>query len=85
MTKLEQLETIIRVLERSNEALTTSSGVLITDNTLFHDKIRQNNKADWVNSLSCWKVAATGHLDWKWCYKVPRTLECHQFLYYKHS
>jgi len=46
MTKLEQLETIIRVLERSNEALTTSSGVLITDNTLFHDKIRQNNKAD---------------------------------------
>jgi hypothetical protein len=40
MTKVVQLETTVRVLERSNEALTTSDGVLVTDNTLFHDKIR---------------------------------------------
>jgi hypothetical protein len=31
-------------VERSNEALATGNGVLITDNTLFHDKIRQITK-----------------------------------------
>jgi hypothetical protein len=41
MAKVTQLETIVRVLERSNESLSTSNWVLIADNTLFHDKIRQ--------------------------------------------
>ena len=29
------------MLERNDEALASSNGVLVTDNTLFHDKIRQ--------------------------------------------
>jgi hypothetical protein len=29
------------MLERNNDALAFSNGVLVTDNILFHDKIRQ--------------------------------------------
>jgi hypothetical protein len=29
------------MLERDNKALDSSNGVLVIDNTLFHDKIRQ--------------------------------------------
>jgi hypothetical protein len=41
MAKVVYLETTVRVRERSNGALATSNRVLITDNTLFHDKKRQ--------------------------------------------
>lgn len=41
MAKVAYLETIVRVRERSNEALATSNKVLIANNTLFHDKKRQ--------------------------------------------
>ena len=35
---------MVRVLEKSNEILATSNKVLITYNTLFHDKERQMTK-----------------------------------------
>ena len=38
--KMAQLEAMVRVLERSNEALGNNNEVIIADNTLFHDKIR---------------------------------------------
>jgi hypothetical protein len=44
MAKVAQLETMVRVLEKSNETLATSNKVLITYNTLFHDKERQMTK-----------------------------------------
>jgi len=44
MANVAQLETMVRVLEKSNETLATSNKVLITDNTLFHDKKRQMTK-----------------------------------------
>jgi len=52
MAKLARLETTVRVLERSNEALGTSNGVIITDNTLFNDKIRHMTKQ--VEQVACY-------------------------------
>ena len=34
------MEAMVRILERSNEALGNNNEVIIIDNTLFHDKIR---------------------------------------------
>jgi predicted transcriptional regulator len=41
MAKVTELENTIQMLERDNKALDSSNGVLVIDNTLFHDKIRQ--------------------------------------------
>jgi chromosome segregation ATPase len=41
ITKITHLENTIQMLERDNEALASSNGVIITDKALFHDKIRQ--------------------------------------------
>jgi predicted nuclease with TOPRIM domain len=38
--KVARLEEMVRILERSNEALGNRNEVIITYNTLFHDKIR---------------------------------------------
>jgi len=38
--KVARLEAMVRILERSNEALGNNNEVIIVDNTLFHDKIR---------------------------------------------
>ena len=54
---LARLEDMVRVLERSNEAI-------ITDNTVFHDRIR-HVKTSWASSPLCGKVATTSHPNWK--------------------
>jgi hypothetical protein len=41
MAKVTELENTIQMLERDNKALDSSNSVLVIDNTLFHDKIRQ--------------------------------------------
>jgi predicted transcriptional regulator len=41
MAKVTELENTIQMLERDNKVLDSSNGVLVIDNTLFHDKIRQ--------------------------------------------
>lgn len=41
MAKVTEFENTIQMLERDNKALDSSNGVLVIDNTLFHDKIRQ--------------------------------------------
>jgi len=38
--KVARLEAMVRILERSNEALGNNNELIIADNTLFHDKIR---------------------------------------------
>jgi DNA repair ATPase RecN len=50
--KLIRLETMVQVLERSNEALGTNNEVIITDNILFHDKIRHMTKQ--VEQVVCY-------------------------------
>jgi DNA repair ATPase RecN len=42
--KLARSEDMVQVLERSNEALGASNEVIITDNIVFHDKIRRMTK-----------------------------------------
>jgi chromosome segregation ATPase len=42
--KLARSDDMVRVLERSNEALGASNEVIIADNTVFHDKIRHITK-----------------------------------------
>ena len=42
--KLAMLETMVRTLERSNEALGASNEVIITNNTLLHNKLRHMMK-----------------------------------------
>jgi hypothetical protein len=41
MAKVTYLKRTIRMLQRNNKALAFINGALITDNTLFYDKIRQ--------------------------------------------
>ena len=41
---MAQSEDMVRVLERSNEALGASNEAIIGDNTVFHDKIRHMSK-----------------------------------------
>jgi len=64
MAKVAQLETMVRVLEKSNETLATSNKVLITDNTLFHDKKRRMTK-----QINKWPVMLVG------CNNKPPKLE----------
>ena len=50
--KLAQSEGMVRVLERSNEALGASNEAIIRDNTVFHDKIRHMSKQ--VEHVACY-------------------------------
>ena len=66
MTKLTYLENTIWMFERNNKAHASSNGILVTDNTLFHDKKtkkrRANDKASWVGSFLGWEITTTGYL-----------------------
>jgi DNA repair ATPase RecN len=50
--KLAMLETMVRTLERSNEALGASNEVIITNNTLLHNKLRHMMKH--VEQVACY-------------------------------
>ena len=63
-TTLTLFETMVRTLERSNEALRASNEVIITDNALLHAKIR-HDETDWASGSLCGEDDATSYPSWK--------------------